>query len=171
MAALIITAPVLLGLAVAAPTREGAMTPVGNWLTEHGGAVVQIAACPMMAGLPAASGALCGRIIGIKLDRGTAMPHDYMGQSQCDFPLLKPTYPTGDAGIWQGHIVDPRNGHVYGASLHVTPHGRLALHGFLLLPVLGETQYWTRYAAPVPPSCRLSPARRADNQRSDQPAG
>jgi uncharacterized protein (DUF2147 family) len=154
--------------------------PEGNWLTAQGGAVVQIAACTEQAnrgqmgrgqtgrapaGRALSADALCGRLVGIKLNRGARMPRDYMGQSQCGFPLLQPAVPSGTPGVWRGHIVDPRNGHVYQATLRLTPNGRLALHGYLLLPVLGETQYWTRYTAPVPRSCRIMPALREANAR------
>jgi uncharacterized protein (DUF2147 family) len=149
--------------AYGANTRAPALGPVGNWLTAQGGAVVQITACRAQPGSPQSgqalpTDALCGRLVGIKLNRDTRMPRDYMGDSQCDFPLLQPAVPSHTPGVWRGHIIDPRSGHVYQATLRLTPHGRLALHGYLLLPVLGETQYWTRYTAAVPPSCRIAPA-------------
>jgi len=142
-------------ISVPASAWAGVPTPLGNWLTARGGAVVQIAACPAGNNIHRAPDMLCGWIVGIKLNRGSAMPRDYLGRSQCGFRLIRQAHPTGTPGVWHGHIVDPRNGHVFSASLRVTAEGQLALHGYLLLPVLGETQRWTRYSAPVPRSCRI----------------
>jgi hypothetical protein len=40
-------------------------------------------------------------------------------------------------------------------ELHLDPHGELRLRGFLGIPLLGQTQTWTRYAGPLPEDCRL----------------
>ena len=148
---------VLLSVAFGLSGRAAAASrsPLGDWLTANGGAVVRIGVCHASPTMPTDADTLCGRIIGIKLDPGTTMPRDYLGRSQCGFRLIRQAHPTGTPGVWHGHIVDPRNGHVFSASLRVTAEGQLALHGYLLLPVLGETQRWTRYTAPVPRSCRI----------------
>lgn len=133
-------------------------SPVGNWLTGHGGAVVQIAPCADGTGL-------CGHIIGLQLDHGTAMPTDYQGRPQCGFELIRPSALKG--GAWHGGIIDPRNGHEYHAEFHVAASGELALRGYVGLPIFGQTQHWMRYQGNVPQSCRIDQARIAD---SSQPA-
>lgn len=129
------------GVASAAP-----QSPIGDWLTGRGGAVVQIAPCADGAGL-------CGHIVGLVLNRDAKMPVDYAGQPQCGFELIRPSAAGG--GAWHGGIVDPRNGSVYHAEFHVARDGALALRGYVGLPIFGETQHWARYTGPVPQSCRI----------------
>jgi len=138
--------------------EAAARGPIGDWLTGQGGAVVRVGPCGTAAG-----GALCGRIVGIMLTPGTPMPVAWQGQSQCDFALLTRSVPDSDGKSWRGHIVDPRNGDVYDVAFHVGADGRLAVHGYLLLPILGETQYWQRYSAPVPRDCRVAQPVVAEN--------
>lgn len=144
------------GAASAAPNQ--AASPVGDWLTGPGGAVVQIAPCTTQGGL-------CGHIVGLMLDHGVPLPTDYRGQPQCGFELIRPSAPRGAA--WHGGIVDPRNGNEYHAEFHVTRAGELALRGYLGLPIFGQTQHWMRYEGTIPASCRISQAQMA---QSGQPA-
>jgi hypothetical protein len=57
--------------------------------------------------------------------------------------------------LWKGHITDPRNGSVYQMEMYLKPDGTLALRGYLGIPLLGQTQTWTRYSGPIPKDCRL----------------
>lgn len=141
---------VLTGLFAAAPASASAPPPAsprGDWLTGQGGAVVRIGPCND-------GGALCGHIVGLMLDPGMPMPEDYRGHTQCGFQLILPS--TREGRLWHGMIVDPRNGNHYHAQFHVTRSGNLALRGYILVPILGESQYWTRYRGAVPPSCRIT---------------
>lgn len=134
-------------------------TITGLWLTQHHDGVIQIYDC---------NNGLCGRIVGFFLDRPTdPTPRDYRGLSQCDLPLIIDARPIR-SNLWKGHIIDPRNGKLYGAEMHVTPQGNLALRGFLGIPLLGQTQIWTRYRGYVPPDCRIiqPPALQANNDAS-----
>ena len=135
-------------LAMAAPPSS----PVGDWLTGRGGAVVHIAPC---------GGDLCGRIVGIVLDHGAAVPADWQGRSECGFELIRPSARSG--AFWHGRIIDPRNGNAYHARFHVTRTGALALRGYLGLPIFGQTQHWVRYLGPVPHSCRIARTRIASS--------
>ena len=58
--------------------------------------------------------------------------------------------------LWKGHIVDPRNGSVYRMEMYLKPDGALALRGYLGIPLLGQTQTWTRYTGPIARDCRLT---------------
>lgn len=136
----------------AAARSTPASSPLGDWLTGRGGAVVRIFAC-------AGGDGLCGRIVGLILDEGTPMPTDYRGRPQCGFELIRPSARHGR--LWRGTIVDPRNGDRYHAQFHVAGSGVLALRGYIFLPIFGESRYWTRYRGAVPPSCRISRAETA----------
>src|ERR1700760_2204047 len=67
-------------------------SPVGNWLTEGGHGVIEIAQC---------GPALCGRIVGIDRSPNEPMPTDVDGRSQCGLPIIADARPTAD-GAWVG---------------------------------------------------------------------
>lgn len=125
---------------------RGASTLTGLWLTQNGDGVVAVGPC---------NGGLCVRIVGILLDHPSdPMPVDYRGVSQCNLSLIADARQI-QPNLWTGHITDPRNGGVYGVELHLDPHGRIALRGFLGIPLLGHTEIWTRYTGKVPADCRI----------------
>ncbi len=118
----------------------------GLWWTEERGGVVRISNC---------DGALCLEIAGVYVDRPSdPTPVDYRGMSQCHWPLVTDARQVRP-GLWRGHIVDPRNGNVWGVQMHLDPHNNLALRGFFGVPLLGRTQTWTRYPGRLPADCRL----------------
>ncbi len=140
----------LLALLLAAAPAANAASPIGAWLTGEGGAVVRIASCQN-------GKALCGRIVGIMLDSGTRMPTDWQGRSQCGFELIRPSVRRAN-GLWRGRIVNPRSGDRYHAQFRVDRAGRLALRGYIGLPIFGETRHWMPYRGPVPETCRIDQA-------------
>jgi uncharacterized protein (DUF2147 family) len=122
--------------------------PTGRWLTQGRDGVIAVSVC---------GDALCAEIVGVFLDRpDDPMPVDYRGVSQCKLPLITDAREIR-RNLWKGHIKDPRNGSVFGVELNLDPHGNLALRGFLGIPLLGQTQIWTRYAGKVPDDCRIVP--------------
>lgn len=144
----------LAGIAAAAPATQ-AVSPIGDWLTGEGGAVVRIARCP---GANHGNHALCGHIVGILLDRGSPMPTDWQGRSQCGFELIRPSAPRPGGKVWHGRIINPHNGARYHAEFHVDRTGSLALRGYVGLPIFGETRHWLPFHGAVPASCRLDQA-------------
>ena len=82
--------------------------------------------------------------------------------AQKDAPMLGLTIVKGmkrqGAEYSDGTILDPRDGSVYHAQMKLSPDGKsLFVHGYIGLPVLGQTKTWTRLpdnvmaAADIPP--------------------
>jgi len=131
----------------------------GLWLTQDRDGVIAISPCH--------GGMLCGRIVGVFLDRlSDPMPVDYRGVSQCNLSLISDARQV-QPNLWKGHIMDPRNGSVYGAELHLDARGNLALRGYLGIPLLGHTQTWTRYPGHPPPDCRIGPVEGLPERSAD----
>jgi hypothetical protein len=99
-------------------------------------------------------------------------PVDYRGVSQCHLPLITDARQVGP-NLWRGHITDPRNGSVYRVQLSVEGDGTLALRGYLGIPLLGQTEIWTRYIGRLPNDCRLTKpdADTIVTQQRGRPAG
>lgn len=120
----------------------------GDWLTQDRDGVMRVYDC---------GPALCIEIAGVFLDRpGDPMPTDWKGTSQCHLRLVTDAKQVAP-NLWKGHILDPRDGTIYGAEISETKAGDLALRGYLGTPLLGQTQTWTPYHGPVPPNCRIAP--------------
>jgi uncharacterized protein (DUF2147 family) len=126
---------------------QATSTLTGLWLTQDHDGVIRVFDC---------GNGLCAEIAAVILDHpNDPTPVDYRGVSQCHLPLITDAKPIR-ANLWKGHITDPRNGSVHGVELRLDPHHNLALRGFLGVPLLGQTQIWTRYPGEVPADCRLS---------------
>jgi uncharacterized protein (DUF2147 family) len=129
---------------------DSAPSPTGRWVTPSHGAVIQISPC---------GDYLCGTIVGIVLNPGDPVPTDWQGQSQCGLTIIHVTRDRGAGGgqIWAGTITDPRSGSVYHALIRPGDPGSLLLRGYLGIPLLGQTQTWSKYTGPTATTnCRLS---------------
>ncbi len=128
---------------------DASTTPAGRWLTANHQAVIQIAPCGTD---------LCGQIVGIALAHpGDKMPSDWRGRPQCGLTIIQ-TAPVSDGNggiVWQGFVLDPRDGTVYHAKLKLDANRQLLLHGYVGLPVFGQTQTWTPYSGRTQANCRL----------------
>jgi uncharacterized protein (DUF2147 family) len=134
-------------------------SPTGVWLTQDHGGVIAITQC---------EDRLCARIVGVVLDHPTdPVPVDYRGVSQCGLALISDAR-LARPGLWKGHILDPRNGDVFDVELKLDAQGRLALRGYLGVPLLGRTETWTRYHGAVPSDCRMLAGRRNTTDRRPQ---
>jgi uncharacterized protein (DUF2147 family) len=134
------------------PVHAAAASPSveGLWLTQDHDGVIAVAPCA------AGDGKLCARIEGVMLDHADdPTPVDYRGVSQCHLPLIADAVQV-EPNLWKGHITNPRNGDVWRVELYPERDGNLALRGYLGVPLLGQTQTWTRYGGTVPEDCRLT---------------
>jgi len=131
-----------IGLQAAMAVEPG--SPLGLWLTESGDGVIEVAQC---------GNALCGRIVGIGRAAGEPIPTDVQGRSQCGLTIFEVEAPSH--GVWTGSVTDPRNGSAYGAQLWLDHSDRLNIRGYLGIPLLGQTQTWTRYTGRLSDGCRL----------------
>jgi uncharacterized protein (DUF2147 family) len=156
IASLLLLAP-LLTPRMAATAATPNQAPIGRWITANGQAVVQIAPCGPN---------LCGQIVGIALAHpGDPMPHDWQGQPQCGETIIN-TAPSTDVNgktVWKGSVLDPRNGNVYQANIKLDAAHDLQLHGYLVVPLLGQTQTWMPYAGRTLADCHLAANFAADN--------
>ncbi len=136
------------GLAAAGSTVRAAdlpPAPVGRWLSQDHDGVFEIGPCGQT---------LCGRLIGMRY-RGE-MPTDRAGHPQCGLMMLTGFLrQTQDPSRWAGKILDPEKGRTYHAVIWSPEPGLLNLRGYLLLPLFGETQRWTRYDGPIGAACHL----------------
>ena len=120
---------------------------LGLWRTQDKGGVIAVTKC---------GDRVCAHIAGVVLDNAAdPMPVDSRGVSQCGLQLINDATET-KPNLWTGHILDPRNGSVFGVELWLQPDGKLALRGYIGVTLLGRTESWTRYAGVVPPDCRLT---------------
>jgi uncharacterized protein (DUF2147 family) len=135
---------------------DASTSPTGRWITENGQAVIQISPC---------GAKLCGQIVGIATAHpGDKMPTDWQGQPQCGLTIMQTAPATSDDGskIWQGSVLDPRDGSVYHAEIKLDAARHLFLHGYIGLPIFGQTQTWTPYAGRTLANCRLAAASRGN---------
>jgi uncharacterized protein (DUF2147 family) len=136
---------VLTSSGVAARDRQKSESPLGLWQTQGGG-VIEIFWC---------GDVLCGSIVGIPRAPGAPIPKDSAGRSECGLTIMTQVSERQD-GSWSGHITDPRDGSQYHVKLRVDDRGSLHLRGYILLPLLGQTQIWQRYAGRVGPDCTIA---------------
>ncbi len=122
----------------------------GYWVSSGREIVLEITPC---------ADDLCGFIAGIALTHpGDAMPDDWRGQPQCGFLMLRvaPAQPAEDGTKrWKGSLQDPRNGNVYRTTVRFDTAGNLKLHGYIGLPLLGETQLWPAFKGKILPGCHV----------------
>jgi uncharacterized protein (DUF2147 family) len=140
---LFLTAAVACLLAASAVGAES-QTPVGVWLHPNGRIQAEIAPC---------GDRLCGKIVWFK------WPNDAQGLPLVDLknpdPALR-TRPllglallydlrrTGEHTWDDGKIYNPDDGANYHARMSIEDDGTLRVRAYVLLPIFGETQIWTR---------------------------
>ncbi len=132
-------------LAVSGAAEAAPVSPVGRWLTADRGGVIEIAPC--------GGNVLCGRIVGMDYEPGHE-PTDVWHRPQCGLMLLYDLRPGETA--WNGRVLNPKSGQMYGASVTIPDHETLKLRGYLGIALFGQTVTWTRYrGAPIGSACKM----------------
>ena len=133
-------------LVLLAPSSAGpdSPTPIGVWLHANKRIQVEILPC---------ADRLCGRIVWFR------WPNDAQGLPLVDLknpdpalrqrPLLGLTVLKGLRRIgehtWEdGEIYNPINGRDYQATMSIKSYNTLRVRAYVLIPMFGETQIWTR---------------------------
>ena len=141
----------LTGLALLAALHAGgaraSSDPVfGFWLIENQRSIIEIVPCGDSA---------CGKIVWLKEPLGDdGQPKtdnlnsddDLRGRALCGMEMIN-KFRSADPGAWSGgSIYSPREGKTYSASMKLRDDGTLQLRGYVLLPLFGKSQVWTREA-------------------------
>ena len=134
---------VVLSLAVSAPSVGAQQqAALGRWLSESGKGVVEIYPC---------ADKLCGKLVWLAdpiRDGAPAVDRNNKDAAQKQRPLcglmMLGDFRQLEANRWgDGWIYSPENGKTYRANM--TLDGELLkLRGYIGIPLLGETQTWTR---------------------------
>ncbi len=127
-----------------ATVPAGSGSVLGRWLTRDGDGVFQIDRC---------GDALCGRLVGMRYSG--SMPLDVHHTPQCNQQLIRQLRPAAEPGRWTGSITDPDSGDSYRATVWSPLPDTLKLRGYVLLPIFGQTQNWSRYRGRIGPACKL----------------
>ena len=150
--------PAALAVLVQASLTTGASAQdskvFGTWLTASGTAQIKIVSCS-----DAASGPLCGFVVGLKDPKGpdgkSVPPEEATDFRNGDpklrerkvigMPLIWGFKKTADANAFEGgQIYNGEDGKIYSANIDLEADGRLKLRGYVGSPMFGQTQYWTR---------------------------
>jgi uncharacterized protein (DUF2147 family) len=137
--------PLLIGILAGMPAWADAPSPVGRWLTQDKRAVIEVYGCGPF---------FCGKVVWqsesrekdgtIKVDRHNPDPA-LRQHPLCNLQVMAGFAPVpGSPAEWQdGSIYSPESGSTYSATLRLKDAATLYLRGYILVPLLGETQTWT----------------------------
>ena len=137
-------------LAAAAPPGG---SPEGRWLTQRKHGIVEIYRC-------GADGTLCGRLVWFTVEAGDPNPEGIdlhnpdparRNRSLCGLVFMTGFKPAGDNTWENGMLYDPESGHTYRGNISLQADGTLRLRGYIAVPLLGESNVWTRHTGAVPP--------------------
>ncbi len=140
------------GLSMGQAKADQPADPTGRWITAQHNAVIQIFPC---------GADMCGDIVGlVPANPDGGMPTDWQGRPQCGLTIINTAPATDSDGtpVWQGTVLDPRNGSVYQAKIKLDQDRHLELHGYIGLPIFGQTQTWTPYSGRTLADCHLAAA-------------
>ena len=141
-----LTSVALLAALNAGGARASSDPVFGFWLIENQRSIIEIVPCGDSA---------CGKIVWLKEPLGDdGQPKtdslnsddDLRGRALCGMEMIN-KFHSDDSGAWSGgSIYSPREGKTYSASMKLRDDSTLKLRGYVLLPLFGKTQVWTREA-------------------------
>jgi len=134
----------LLAVLHAGGARAASDPVFGFWLIETRRSIIEIVPCGDSA---------CGKIVWLKepLDDDGQPKTDHRngdddsrGRPLCGIEMIS-GFSSDDPGSWaDGSIYSPNEGKTYSASMEVRDDDTLKLRGYVLLPLFGKSQVWTR---------------------------
>ncbi len=135
-------------------TAEAIRAISGFWYTEKHEGIVELYPC---------DDSICGRFHWLEDDSPDNISRDSRNPdpTRQDRPLCGLQFMGGFALVENGRfgggwIYSPEHGSVFSASMSQIDHDTLSLRGYILVPLLGETQTWQR--AEAPPECHVPEA-------------
>ncbi|MDA0654028.1 MAG: DUF2147 domain-containing protein [Proteobacteria bacterium] len=144
-----VVAVVLLATTVgdaAAQEPEARDAALGQWITEGGLSRVEVYGC---------GDALCGRIVWLEEPLETDGTPKVDDENEDEALRARPLMgleiiagfePDGRPGRWRnGTIYNPEDGKTYRCMMRLADDGTLIVRGYVLLPILGRSQTWTRH--------------------------
>ena len=132
-------------LPLCAPAQDStaAKAILGQWLTAEGTSKIEIYQC---------GDEYCGRIAWLKEPERDGKPRvdeNNPDQNLKSRPLLGLQILRGftfdGEDVWKGgKIYDPKSGNDYSAKMTLVEPNKLELRGYVLVPLFGRTETWTR---------------------------
>ena len=125
-------------LLLLAPLASQAAEPIeGYWLTENKRAIIKTRIC---------GDKVCGTMVWIQnpVDAAGKVKLGADGKPLCGTELIGDLKPDGASKWNDGWVLDPRSGERYSANLRLVSPQKIKLRGYLVLPLLGSSQTWTR---------------------------
>jgi uncharacterized protein (DUF2147 family) len=126
----------------AADNTEALKAISGLWYTQDRDGIVQLYVCGQK---------ICGRMYWLKDDspedvsRDTHNPDiNLRKRPLCQMQFMGGFAPDEQGNYNDGWIYSPRHGSTFNAKMKLIDHDTLDLHGYVLLPTLGESQTWKR---------------------------
>ena len=141
----------LCALAMVAAAQPGS-SPEGRWLTEKKNGIIEIFRC---------GNNLCGRLLWFRIKPGDSNQQgvDFenpdpkqRNRPLCGLVFMSGFKPDGPNGWEDGRVYNSDDGNTYHATMTLQPDGRLRLHGYIVVTLIGASEIWTRHTGPVP-SC------------------
>jgi len=122
--------------------------PAGWWVVSGGNGAIFITHC---------GGQLCGNLDWLRVPLEGGLPKtDKHNPNEalrprllCGLPVMGQFNPDGQGGWEGGWAYDPTTGKTYKTNLHVGEDGKLHVHGYIGIPLIGLTKIMTRPATPL----------------------
>ncbi len=133
--------------ALASSSSAGAHSILGVWLTGDRDAKINIYKCGAKAKK------ICGRIVwagkGPQTDIKNPNPA-LRSRPILGLKIMKGFSYAGKNKWDGGRLYDPKSGNTYRGSIRLASPDRLKLRGYILLPLFGRTDTWTRVRGTAP---------------------